>query len=232
MDCLEDPITWLRNPQTDIPQLFPPSQLIMASLSPDSEDNTEEEPDGSTLEVDFETLNEPYKARETMSLTEQLRVATQSDSWARKALATLMSAKDSSSTKPLDPPRNLENFSLNSDNLLMFSNQIFLPHDEALRARILRIFHGDLTAGHFGIAKTLEAVLRTFYWSKLCKFVEDYVETCEKCSLNKSSRHKPYREVQSLPILHRPWSSISVDFIVKLPYSVSLEETVVDPDQP
>ena len=203
------------------PPVIRPSQLIMASLVSDSGHNTEEEPDDSDLEVDFETLNEPSESSETLSLSEQLRAATQTDAWARKALATLMLAKEPSSSKTLDSARNLENFSLNSDDLLMFNNRIFVPHDEPLRTRILRIFHDDLTAGHFGIAKTLEAVSRTFYWSKLRQFVEDYVKTCEKCSLNKSSRHKPYGELQPLPIPLRPWSSISMDFIVKLPPSVS-----------
>ena len=201
------------------PAIIRPSQLIAAtisaSLSPedldfDTNDSVEEEFDINTL---------PTEQSEEHSLADQIRTCLQKDPWTRNTIATLRLAKDN--TKDSAIPRNLEHFSLSDQDLLLFDKHIFIPQDKDLRLRILRIFHDDLTAGHFGISKTFEAVSRIFYWSKLRQFVEDYVKTCEKCSLNKSSRHKPYGELQPLPIPTRPWSSISMDFIVKLPNSVS-----------
>ena len=53
------------------------------------------------------------------------------------------------------------------------------------------------------------------------KFIQDYCTTCDSCLRAKPSRHKPYGLLKQLPIPERPWESISLDFIVKLPKSKS-----------
>ena len=45
-------------------------------------------------------------------------------------------------------------------------------------AQVLEHCHDAPMAGHFGIAKTMELVKRSFWWSHLQNFVEDYVRTC------------------------------------------------------
>ena len=49
--------------------------------------------------------------------------------------------------------------------------------------------------------------------------IYDYVDRCDTCQRNKSPRHKPFGLLQPLPVPTRPWSSLSMDFIVKLPKS-------------
>ena len=39
----------------------------------------------------------------------------------------------------------------------------------------------------------------------------------------KAPRHKPYGKMQPLPILSRPWESISMDMIVELPLSTDTD---------
>ena len=198
------------------PPVIRPSQLIAATISA-SLSSEDSDLDLENIEEDFDIEGLPTEETEKLPLADQIRICLQKDPWTRNAIASLKLA----TTKNSAVPRNLEHFSLSQEDLLLFDKHIFIPQDKELRLRILRIFHDDLTAGHFGISKTFEAVSRIFYWAKLRQFVEDYVKTCEKCSLNKSSRHKPYGELQPLPIPSRPWSSISMDFIVKLPSSVS-----------
>jgi hypothetical protein len=74
-------------------------------------------------------------------------------------------------------------------------------------------------AGHFGIAKTMELVKRSFWLPHLQQFVEDYVRTCDTCSRAKMPRHHPYGLLQPLPTPSKPWQSISMDFITDLPPS-------------
>ena len=42
---------------------------------------------------------------------------------------------------------------------------------------------------------------------------------CDICGKTKARRHKPYGELQPLPVNKRPWESITFDFITKLPIS-------------
>ena len=50
-------------------------------------------------------------------------------------------------------------------------------------------------------------------------YVCNYVSSCEHCAKIKNVVHKPYGLLQPLEIPERPWQSIAMDFIVKLPPS-------------
>ena len=49
--------------------------------------------------------------------------------------------------------------------------------------------------------------------------VKDYVRACDTCQRNKSSRHRRYGQLEPLEVPYRPWSSISMDWIIDLPES-------------
>ena len=57
--------------------------------------------------------------------------------------------------------------------------------------------------------------------------IYDYVDRCDTCQRNKSPRHKPFGLLQPLPVPTRPWSSLSMDFIVKLPKSKGFDSVFV-----
>jgi hypothetical protein len=72
------------------------------------------------------------------------------------------------------------------------------------------------------------AVGRLFWWESLDKpcpgtqgqalsDVTKFVSTCVTCQRNKARRHKPYGLLQPLPVLVKPWHTVTFDFIVKLP---------------
>jgi hypothetical protein len=84
---------------------------------------------------------------------------------------------------------------------------------------ILSDTHDSKVAGHFGQFKTLERVKNNFFWPNMDKDVEEYVRSCDSCQRNKTSRHKKFGMLQPLEIPYRPWTSISMDFIVGLPGS-------------
>lgn len=46
------------------------------------------------------------------------------------------------------------------------------------------------------------------------------VTECDKCQKNKPKRHQPYGLLQPLAPPERPWSSVTMDSIVKLPPSI------------
>ncbi|KAJ9504659.1 hypothetical protein QJQ45_030369 [Haematococcus lacustris] len=97
--------------------------------------------------------------------------------------------------------------------------QVVVPNDEKLRRRVIHTMHDAKSAGHLGMTKTLEQVTRYFDWHGVSEAVKHYVRTCHSCQLNKSSAQKPAGKLQPLPISLRPWGSVSLDLIVKLPAS-------------
>ena len=84
------------------------------------------------------------------------------------------------------------------DRVLHYQGLLFVP--EAIRTDLINRYHNDPLAGHFGVNKTRELVDRKYYWPRLRKDVESYVKECDVCLASKAVRHKPYEDLQSLPI--------------------------------
>jgi hypothetical protein len=103
--------------------------------------------------------------------------------------------------------------------------------DITRQLEIVRSRHDSPTAGHFGIRKTLDLVLREYWWPGVRTYVKKYVSTCEVCQRNKSGRHLPYGLLHPLPIPETPWSSVSLDFIVALPQSSGYDSILVVVDR-
>lgn len=103
------------------------------------------------------------------------------------------------------------------DTLVFHKERLFVP--ETLRPLVLKMRHDHLVAGHPGRARTLALVQRDYSWPGMSAYIRKYVSSCETCARIKIPRHKPYGLLQPLEVPSRPWSSISMDFIVKLPQS-------------
>jgi len=72
---------------------------------------------------------------------------------------------------------------------------------------------------------------RNFWWPKLFNDVSRFVRSCEICCKNKVPRHKPYGLLSPLSTPNKPWSELSMDFIVDLPKSKDLTCTIVVVDR-
>ena len=69
-----------------------------------------------------------------------------------------------------------------------------------IRTKLISRHYDDPLAGHFGIEKTRELVARKYYWETLRHDVEVYVRGCDVCLASKAVRHKPYGNLQQLPV--------------------------------
>ncbi|KAF5011367.1 hypothetical protein FDECE_2512 [Fusarium decemcellulare] len=84
----------------------------------------------------------------------------------------------------------------------------------------LREIHEHPLHGHQGVTKTTKRLQHMGYQtSNLKKKVERIIKQCDLCAKTRSQRHKPYGTLQALPVAQRPWDSITMDFITKLPLS-------------
>src|SRR5882724_1994266 len=110
-------------------------------------------------------------------------------------------------------------WTLDPNGLLRHLGRIYVPNSGNLQLRVLQYSHDHLLAGHFGQTKTLHQVRMQYYWSGLPVYIKDYCKSCTTCPCAKPVHHKPYGLLKQLPIPKKPWNSISMDFIEKLPPS-------------
>ncbi len=103
------------------------------------------------------------------------------------------------------------------DGLIYYDHHIHIPQDHALQGEIIAVFHDHITAGHPGIEKTKELVLREYWWPKMKKDIENYVRACETCQQTKSSTQAKAVPLHPNAIPSRPWTHISVDMVTGLP---------------
>ncbi len=103
------------------------------------------------------------------------------------------------------------------DGLWWKGDRVAVPDAPGLRRSVLHELHDAPFSGHPGVAKTLKAVERWYWWPTWRADVKHYVDTCISCQRNKPSNQPPYGLLNPLPIPDRPWGSVGVDFIVGLP---------------
>lgn len=104
-------------------------------------------------------------------------------------------------------------------NRLHYRDRLYVPDFIPLKLRLMQIHHDTPPAGHPGRSKTFELLSREYYWATMRQDVERYVRNCHICQRSRTSRHAPYGILRPLPVPHRPWQSISMDFVTGLPES-------------
>ena len=119
-------------------------------------------------------------------------------------------------------------WSVDSEGFLLLNDKIYIPNTSDLQLHILQYKHNHPISGHFRQNLTMELVRREYIWLKVYDSIKSYVKSCTTCM---SQRHCPYGLLKQLPIPERPWNSISMDFIEKLPMSDSSDMILVIIDQ-
>ena len=106
---------------------------------------------------------------------------------------------------------------------------VWVPADDELRSRVMREVHDHV--GHHGPYKTMHRLAQMCWWGGMRAAVHDYVKGCEKCARAKSSPLLPAGLLQPLPIPHRPWEVICLDFVGPLPQTRKGKSMVLDSDR-
>ena len=91
--------------------------------------------------------------------------------------------------------------------------RIFVP--PAVRTAVLQWGHESRVACHPWFLRTLSLLRQRFWWSSMAADTKGFVAACLICAHGKSSHRAP----AGLPVPHRPWSHIAVDFVTGLPPS-------------
>jgi len=104
-----------------------------------------------------------------------------------------------------------------SGALILRRGRIWLPQNFPLIPTLLIEFHATPTGGHAGVTKTLARISENFYWEGLRADVTQFVAKCVDCHYMKYETKRPAGLLCPLPVPHRPWDYLSLDFIVGLP---------------
>ncbi|KAK3251091.1 hypothetical protein CYMTET_39547 [Cymbomonas tetramitiformis] len=95
--------------------------------------------------------------------------------------------------------------------------QLVLGEDSPLREVIFQEAHDSLTAGHTGREKTLERVLRRFWWKNATDDVAAWVSSCPTCQSVRPRASFPDGLLNPHAIPARNWQVVGVDFVTGLP---------------
>jgi len=99
---------------------------------------------------------------------------------------------------------------------MLKEEKVYVPKNKRLRAEIIRLHHNMPVRGHRGQWKTIELVTQNFWWPGVSREVKQYMERCNACQRNKNCTQAPASKLMPNLIPEKPWSHISVDFIMKL----------------
>ncbi len=93
----------------------------------------------------------------------------------------------------------------------------FVP--TALRLALLDSVHSSPGSGHPGNQRTLSLLRNKYWWPNMARDVARYIKGCSVCAIASTPRRLPEGKLVPLPIPHRPWSHLGIDFATDLPSS-------------
>ena len=98
--------------------------------------------------------------------------------------------------------------------------QIIVPKTH--RYEILKLAHDNPLAGHLGVNKTYDRVLRCFFWPGLKRDVQQYCKTCHFCQISgKPNQTIPPFPLYPIPVVTEPFERVIVDCVGPLPRTKS-----------
>ncbi|KAE8676710.1 hypothetical protein F3Y22_tig00111582pilonHSYRG00743 [Hibiscus syriacus] len=102
--------------------------------------------------------------------------------------------------------------------------RMFVPRAGNLRQKLLKECHDTPWVGHPGWRRTVAFLGQGYYWPQIRQDVMDYPKTCLICQQDKVDRHRIAGLLEPLSVPARPWESISLDFISRLPRGGDLDQ--------
>ena len=94
-------------------------------------------------------------------------------------------------------------------------HQVVVP--TSLRATLLTVAHDIPAAGHLGVAKTKDRLIRHFYWPSLTKDVKDFCRSCDVCQRLGKGVATSRAPLHSLPLVTEPFTQVAIDIVGPLP---------------
>ncbi|KAI2666927.1 Transposon Tf2-6 polyprotein [Labeo rohita] len=88
-----------------------------------------------------------------------------------------------------------------------------------LRHQLLESAHSVPGSGYPGQRRTLALLRQKYWWPRMAGDVKHFVQGCSICAMSTTPHHLPEGKLLPLPVPHRPWTHLGVDFATDLPSS-------------
>ena len=108
----------------------------------------------------------------------------------------------------------------------MKEKKVCVPKNEVLRVEIIQLHHDVLVAGDGRKWKMMELVMRNYWWLEVTKDIEKYVEGYDICQRIKNKIKIPVGNLKLSKVPEKPWTHLTVNFIMKLPI-VARKDTIL-----
>jgi len=95
-----------------------------------------------------------------------------------------------------------------------------------IRRQILEEAYNSRYSVHPGGTKMYRDVRLNYWWNNMKKEIANYVDKCLTCQRVKVELQHPVGELRPMKIPAWKWDSISTDFIMGLPLSVTRKNTI------
>jgi len=102
------------------------------------------------------------------------------------------------------------------EDLVLKKRKVYVLKDEELRAEVIQLHHDVLAARHGEMWKTVELVMRNYWWPGVTRDVRKYVEGCDLCQRIKNRTEELAGKLKLSEVLQKTWTHLTVDFITKL----------------
>ena len=66
-------------------------------------------------------------------------------------------------------------------DLVLKEEKVYMLKDGELKVEIIQLYHNVLVAGHRSQWKTMELVIKNYWWLEVTRDVERYIEKCDIC---------------------------------------------------
>jgi len=102
------------------------------------------------------------------------------------------------------------------EDLVLKEGKVYVLKDEKLRMEVIWLHHDMPAARHGGRWKTVELVMRNYWWPGVTREMGKYVEGCDLYQRMKNRTEEPAGKLKLSEVPKKPWTHLTVDFITKL----------------
>src|SRR5258707_10443326 len=106
-----------------------------------------------------------------------------------------------------------------AEEVVLYRGRVYIPDDPQLRHDLVHAHHSATVTGHPGQWKTLELVLRNYWWPGLSRYVAKFVTGCDACNWMKTFPMQKVEKLIPKKVPDQRWQVISVYMIGELPDS-------------
>jgi hypothetical protein len=117
-------------------------------------------------------------------------------------------------------------FRKDDQGIIWFKDRIVVPKDAEVCQQILDEAHLSRYSIHPRSTKMYQDLQQHYWWTKMKIEIARYVVRCDTCRRVKAVHMKTVGPLQSLPIQTWKWEDISMDFIVGLPKTAKVFDSI------